>query len=502
MNIGNRVGYQILSGGDSTFRTFNPRLNSFNQINVFEATDEEILLAVELAENAFYEFSKISGFKKSLFFRDIVQLIESKELELYELYCSESGLDQTRAKVELTRTKNQILNFATMVASDEWRFCASEIADENRVPIKPELVKGLFPLGPVVVFGASNFPFAYSTIGGDSISALAAGCPVVFKSHPLHAGTGDLMAKIVVEAAFKNGMPEGVFSNLNSNDYSLGEKLIENPKIKAIGFTGSINGGKAIMRLAQKREEPIPVFAEMGSSNPVIFLPSVLRDSAELWSVNLSNSITNSAGQFCTKPGLLFFVKDEFSLKFIEMLVKEVESKDFQCMLSSSMCDNYNRLLNEREGFVKLNSKQGEVKANFAKPTIGICNSSIFLENEFLAEEVFGHFSLIVECENLDSLRSCVSSLKGQLTGTILSNSDKELMETGIIDLLQLKVGRMIYNGVPTGVEVVESMQHGGPFPSSSESQTTAVGLDAIYRFVRPICFQNYNHELLPEFLK
>ncbi len=502
MNIGNRVGYQILSGGDSSFQTFNPRLNSFNQINVFEATDEEILLAVELAESAFFEYSKISGFKKSLFFRDIVELIEIQEQELFNLYCSESGLDQERAKVELTRTKNQILNFATLVASDEWRFCASEIANENRVPIKPELIKGLFPLGPVVVFGASNFPFAYSTIGGDSISALAAGCPVVFKSHPLHAGTGDLMAKIVVEAAFKNGMPEGVFSNLNSNDYSLGEKLIENPNIKAIGFTGSINGGKAIMRLAHKREEPIPVFAEMGSSNPVIILPSVLKDSAELWSVNLSNSITNSAGQFCTKPGLLFLVKDEFSMKFIELLVNDVVSKDFQCMLSTSMCANYNKLLEDREGFVKLIAKQRDVKPNYAKPTIGICNSSVFLENEFLAEEVFGPFSLIVECEDIDTIKRCVSSLKGQLTGTILSNSNEELIESGIIDLLQLKVGRMIHNGVPTGVEVVESMQHGGPFPSSSESQTTAVGLDAIYRFVRPICFQNYNHELLTDFLK
>jgi alpha-ketoglutaric semialdehyde dehydrogenase len=502
MNIGNRVGYQILSGGDSTFQTFNPRSNNVNQITVFEATDEEILLAVELAENAFYEFGKISGSKKSLFFLDIVQLIERQELELYELYCSESGLDQARAKVELTRTKNQILNFAALIASDEWRFCSAEIADKNRIPPKPELVKGLFPLGPVVVFGASNFPFAYSTIGGDSISALAAGCPVIVKSHPLHAGTGDLIAKIVIQAAIKNGMPEGVFSNLNSNDYTLGEKLIENPKIKAIGFTGSINGGKAIMTLAQKREEPIPVFAEMGSSNPIIILPSVLRDSADLWSVNLSNSITNSAGQFCTKPGLLFLVKDEFSLEFISMLVKNVVSKDFQCMLSSSMCYNYNKILKEREGLVKLNSKQGDVKPNYAKPTIGICNSSIFLANEFLAEEVFGPFSLVVECENIDSLKRCISSLKGQLTGTILSNSNKELFETGIIDLLQLKVGRMIYNDVPTGVEVVESMQHGGPFPSSSESQTTAVGLDAIYRFVRPICFQNYNYELLTNFLK
>lgn len=502
MIVGNRVGYQILKGGNSSFQTLNPRLNEFNDVHIYEATDDEIILAIELAESAFYEYSKISGFKKSLFFQDIVQLMESQERELYELYCCESGLDQERAKVELTRTKKQILNFASFIASDEWRFCSSEIPDKNSVPSKPELIKGLFPLGPVVVFGASNFPFAYSTIGGDSISALAAGCPVIVKSHPLHAGTGDLIAKIVIQAAIKNDMPEGIFSNLNSNDYSLGEKLIENPKIKAIGFTGSINGGKAIMRLAQKREEPIPVFAEMGSSNPVIILPSVLRDSAGLWSMNLSNSITNSAGQFCTKPGLLFLVKDEYSTELIDMLVNNVVSKDFQCMLSSSMCSNYNKILKEREGFVKLNYRQGDVKPNYAKPTIGICNSSVFLENEFLAEEVFGPFSLVVECENIDSLKRCISSLKGQLTGTILTDSNEELIETGIIEILQLKVGRMIYNGVPTGVEVVESMQHGGPYPSSSESQTTAVGIDAIYRFVRSICFQNFDHKILPEFLK
>jgi alpha-ketoglutaric semialdehyde dehydrogenase len=502
MNVGSRVGYQILFGGDSTFQTFNPSLNSFNEITVFEATDEEILLAVELAESAFFEYSKISGLKKSLFFRDIVQLIENREQELFDLYCSESGLDQARAKVELTRTKNQILNFATLIASDKWCFCSSENADENRIPPKPELIKGLFPLGPVVVFGASNFPFAYSTIGGDSISALAAGCPVIVKSHPLHAGTGDLMAKIVIEAALKNDMPEGVFSNLNSNDFTLGEKLVANSKIKAIGFTGSISGGKAIMKLAQKRLEPIPVFAEMGSSNPVVILPSALKEFAASWAVNLSNSITNSSGQFCTKPGLLFLLKDEFSSNFIKLLIEEIKSKDFQCMLSSSMCKNYNRLLEEREGIVKLISKQGDVLPNYGKPTLGICSSKVFLGNEFLAEEVFGPFSLVVECEDIDELKRCLNSLKGQLTGTILSNSNKELMESGIIDLLQLKVGRMIFNGVPTGVEVVESMQHGGPFPSSSESQTTAVGLDAIYRFVRPICFQDYNHQLLPHFLK
>jgi NADP-dependent aldehyde dehydrogenase len=501
MIIGNRVGYRVLTKGESRFQTFNPRLNSLNKGCVCVAADHEIELALELAKNAFHEYNNISGLKKSQFFLEIVRLIECHELELFELFCSESGLEKERASVELTRTKNQILNFAKLIESDQWRYCSDDTADLTRIPPKPKLVKGLFPLGPVVVFGASNFPFAYSTIGGDSISALAAGCPIIVKSHPFHAQTGDLMAEIVLEAALNSGIPEGVFSNLNSDDYSLAEKLVLDSRIKAIGFTGSINGGKAIMNLVQKREVPIPVFAEMGSSNPVIVFPSIFESSAEKWTSNLALSITNSAGQFCTKPGLIFILNHGKSNDFIQQLKNGVLSKDFQCLLHPTILRSYEKQLIEKGTIISIYKKEGEKLPNFVSPSIGICSSEVFLENEFLGDEVFGPFSLIVKCETILDLKKCIYALKGQLTGTILSDSIDEVRYSKIVEELRCKAGRMIFNGVPTGVEVVQSMQHGGPFPSSSDSQTTAVGLDAINRFVRPLCFQNYPEELLPDFL-
>lgn len=502
MNIGNRIGYQVLSNDEHRFQTFNPRLNSLNKGFIYAASEAEIELALELAELSFHEYNHISGCEKSKFFIEIVRLIECHETELFDLYCSESGLEKERAIVELTRTKNQILNFAKLIGTDEWRYCSTEMADLNRTPTKPKLVKGLFPLGPVVVFGASNFPFAYSTIGGDSISALAAGCPVIVRSHPFHAQTGDLMAKIVLEAASNSGMPEGIFSNLNSDDYSLAEKLVLDSRIKAIGFTGSINGGKAIMNLAQKRQVPIPVFAEMGSSNPVIVFPSIFETSVGKWVSNLALSITNSGGQFCTKPGLIFILNNEKSEDFIQQLKSEVLSKDFQCLLHPSILRSYEKQLAERGTIITTFEKKGEKLANFANPAIGICNSDVFLENEILADEVFGPFSLIVKCDSLLELIDCINFLKGQLTGTILSDLTEEVVSSNLLEQLRSKVGRMIFNGVPTGVEVVQSMQHGGPFPSSSDGQSTAVGLDAIKRFVRPLCFQNYPEELLPDFLK
>lgn len=503
MKVGNRIGESIYLEGNVVFQTVNPKTNELSSDVFYQATDFEIDKSIDLAVSSFEKYRMVSGTDKATFFKEIIRLINDKKLDLIEVYCRESGLDEERANVELNRTINQILNFSKLVENDDWRICEIDSSENEKKSSRTDIRKGLFPLGPVVVFGASNFPFAYSTIGGDSISALAAGCSVIVKSHAFHAGTSDLMASIVIQAAKNTKMPVGIFSHLNAKDYTVGEKLVLDERIKAVGFTGSIKGGKAILALNQKRKESIPIFAEMGSLNPVIISPLFSKEELSNCADRLANSITNNAGQFCTKPGLIFIIESENSSFFIEELTSKVLQKDFQCMLHTTIFENYEKLISERQNLIELKQNAvEEVKINFVRPSIGICDSTGFLNNENLKDEVFGPFSLIVKCESIEDLKKCLLSLEGQLTGTILSNEGEFYFDSEIVYLLQNKVGRLIFNGVPTGVEIVASMQHGGPFPSSSDSRFTAVGIDAIKRFVRPIAFQNHPSFLLPDFLK
>ena len=502
MIIGNRIGYKISSLGKTIFQTFNPRLNQCNEEHFVEAIDSEIEEALFLAKKAFEEYQFFSGEQRNNFLKEIHSQICLNEKTVIEFYCKESGLTEIRAQVELNRTKQQLLNFADLILIDEWRSIRHESPDYNRHPVKPELKKALFPIGPVVVFGASNFPFAYSTIGGDTVAALAAGCSVVFKSHPMHAGTSDLMASLVIKAAQRTGMPEGIFSHLNTKDYLVGEKLVQHQFVKAIGFTGSVKGGKSILELVGKREELIPVFAEMGSSNPVVVLTNkVNTDKIENWTDLLAESITNSAGQFCTKPGLLFVLNDDLLDSFKDHLISKTLSKDFQCMLHPDMHNHFQALVDQRRDLIEVIEKQGNPNPNFAKPTLGFCSGKVFLANPNLQDEVFGPFSMMIVCDSMEELLLALSSLHGQLTGSIFCEEEVIQENIGIIIRMQSKVGRMIFNGVPTGVEIVSAMHHGGPYPASSDSRFTAVGIDSIKRFVRPVSFQNYPEKLLPSFL-
>ena len=502
----NYIGNNLSAKGAKTYKTFNPQLNLENE-NVFvEATSEEINQAAALAAEAFKSFRRISGEKKAEFLNAIADEILALDNDLIQTYCSESGLPEGRAKGERGRTIGQLRMFAELVKEGSWVEASIDTAIPNREPMpKPDLRKMLIPLGPVVVFGASNFPLAYSTAGGDTAAALAAGCPVIVKSHPMHAGTGELVASAIVKAAHKTGMPNGVFSNLNSSGIEVGVQLVQHPQVKAVGFTGSIRGGRALFDLGSKREEPIPVFAEMGSINPVVILPKALNSRGEGLAKTYAGSITLGTGQFCTNPGLLLGVKGESLTSFIQNLSKEIIKIEPSCMLHPNIIGAYenNKQKALAQPEISVVADYGdEVQTNYARQTITTVEGHIFLKNPALHQEVFGPYSLVVECENVKQLEAIILNLEGQLTGTLISDNDEASQYPELISALQNRVGRLIYNGVPTGVEVCPSMNHGGPYPASTDSRFTAVGIHSIKRWVRPFSYQDWPNALLPDQLK
>ncbi|MAC87352.1 MAG: aldehyde dehydrogenase (NADP(+)) [Gammaproteobacteria bacterium] len=502
----NYIGNLLSAKGDITFKTFNPILNTENDSIFHEVSNDELEEAVNLASSAFKEFRKTTGKQKAVFLNAIADEILALDDRLIETYCSETGLPAGRAKGERGRTIGQLRNFANLVSEGSWVEATIDTADTERAPApKPDLRKMLIPLGPIVVFGASNFPLAYSTAGGDTAAAFAAGCPVIVKSHPMHAGTGELVASAIVKAGIASGMPNGVFSNLNSRGIEVGVALVKHPKIKAVGFTGSIKGGRSLLDLATKREEPIPVFAEMGSVNPVIILPEALHKNGKSLAKTYAGSITLGTGQFCTNPGLLLGIKSAELTAFIQNLGKEILQIKPSVMLHPNIIGAYEVSKNNtmaQSNIEVVAQYQDEVQPNFARQMITTVEGQTFLENSTLHQEVFGPFSIVVQCEDSHQLEKIISQLEGQLTGTIIAENDEIATYSKIIDALQNRVGRIIYNGVPTGVEVSQSMVHGGPYPSSTDSRFTAVGINSIKRWVRPFSFQDWPNSLLPDELK
>ena len=502
----NYIGSKLTANGTKTYKTFNPQLNIENDTTFFEATSEEINEAVNLASEAFKEFRKISGKQKATFLNAIADEILALDDELVQTFCSETGLPEGRAKGERGRTIYQLRSFASLVEQGSWVEASIDTAQQDRQPIpKPDIRKILVPLGPVVVFGASNFPLAYSTAGGDTAAALAAGCPVMVKSHPMHAETGELVASAIVKAAQKTGMPNGVFSNINSSGIKVGQQLVKHSGVKAVGFTGSIRGGRALLDLAAQREEPIPVFAEMGSVNPVVILPKALETNGDNLAKTYAGSITLGTGQFCTNPGLLLGIKGEALNSFISTLSNEIVKIEPSCMLHPNIIGAYES--NKAKALAQpdisvVADYETEVQSNYARQTITTVEGKTFLENTTLHQEVFGPFSMVVQCEDANQLEEIISKLEGQLTGTLIAGKDEASKYSGVIDALQNRVGRIIYNGVPTGVEVCPSMVHGGPYPASTDSRFTAVGVTSIKRWVRPFSFQDWPNNLLPDELK
>tara|TARA_B110000091_G_scaffold140166_1_gene149803 strand:- start:2868 stop:4445 length:1578 start_codon:yes stop_codon:yes gene_type:complete len=502
----NFIGNKLSANGTKTYKTFNPELNTENAIVFTEATAQEIDDAVNLAASVFKEYRTVSGINKAEFLNAIAEEILALDDVLIKIYCSETGLPEGRAKGERGRTIGQLRSFANLVAEGSWVEATIDTAQPNREPMpRSDIRKMLIPLGPVVVFGASNFPLAYSTAGGDTAAALASGCPVIVKSHPMHSGTGALVASAIIKAAEKTGMPNGVFSNLNSSGIEVGQQLVAHPKVKAVGFTGSINGGRALLDLASKRAEPIPVFAEMGSINPVIILPKALENRKADIAKTYASSITLGTGQFCTNPGLLLGIKSDALTSFINNVSEEITKINPSCMLHPNIKKGYisnkEKVVSQDKVTVTANYSSN-VQNNYAAQAIVTVGGKTFLENPTLHLEVFGPFSMIVQCENASELETVIASLEGQLTGTVISDANEVANYPAVIAALQNRVGRIIFNGVPTGVEVCESMVHGGPYPASTDSRFTAVGIGSIKRWVRPFSYQDWPNDLLPNELK
>ena len=501
----NYIGNQLSEEGTVVYKTMNPKLNSDNSWSCTEATSDEINRAAELSWQAFKVFRNTTQSQRAAFLNAIADEIEALGDELISTYCLESGLPEGRAMGERGRTMFQLRSFATMLATDDWRLTSHDKADPTRQPIPMvDIRKSVLPLGPVAVFGSSNFPLAYSTAGGDTASAFAAGCPVIVKSHPMHAGTGELVASAIIKAAEKTGMPNGVFSNLNSKGIEVGVQLVKHPKVKAVGFTGSIKAGRALYDIANARPEPIPMFAEMGSINPVVITQKALEAKGSHWAQTYAGSITLGTGQFCTNPGLIVAIDSPELDSFAKELAAKIVEIDSMCMLHPNIKSAYSKLKSDvtsQEGVQVLTSTL-DPEPNFADQSIAMVDGAKFLENSNLHTEVFGPFSIIVKCENESQLLQIIEGLEGQLTGTIIAEDEDVASLGSIVDELQQRVGRILFNGVPTGVEVCPSMNHGGPYPASTDSRYTAVGTDAVKRWVRLISYQSFPNQLLPNELK
>ena len=502
----NYIGSQLKASGTKSFKTFNPQLNKENAEVFIEATQDEINEAVSLSNQAFATYKNCSGKEKANFLNAIADELLALGETLLDQYCSESGFPKGRAEGERGRMIGQLRSFAEMLEEGSWVQATIDTAVKDRQPApKEDLRKMLVPLGPVVVFGSSNFPFAFSTAGGDTASALAAGCTVIVKSHSMHIGTGEMVASAIIKAAQKTNMPEGVFSNLIGGGTTLGVSLVKHPLVKGVGFTGSIRGGRALFDLAAQRPEPIPVFAEMGSINPVVLLPNALKENSKKWATAFAGSITLGAGQFCTNPGLLIGVKGDSLNAFAEDLAEAIEKIQPFCMLHPSMQTDFEdgvAKMIAQKGVSKVAKYEGTVAPNYGAQTVLSVDGKTFLENKLLSHEVFGPFSIIVQCDDEKQLLEIVNQLDGQLTGTIIGEENELKAHTDVVTAMQNRVGRLIFNGVPTGVEVCPSMIHGGPYPASSDSRFTAVGIHAVYRWVRPFSYQNWPNDLLPKELQ
>jgi NADP-dependent aldehyde dehydrogenase len=473
------------------FQTFNPQLNDFNPERYNSSTQEDVELALEKSQKAFLSYSKSNPTLRSQLFLQIVQELETAKSTIEAFYCSESGLSKTRFEVEFTRTIFQLTSFSDFLLNN-WKQLETFTQASHNLPSLRKIQQAI---GPVLVMGSSNFPLAYSTIGGDSVAALAAGCPVIVKAHPMHVGTSLEVSNCILSAIRKLRLEEGIFQHLIDDGFEVATQLITDARIQAVGFTGSIRGGRAIMDLASKRKSPIPVFAEMGSANPVVFLENGFEEKINHFAPLFAGSICNDAGQFCTKPGLFFIPSGEKGDELAARLTAEVmDSRPF-LMLHPSIKNNFERLKKERSIFSPKTfiEKDGELHPMQGKPAILTIDSKLFINETTLQEEVFGPFALIIRYENLEDLSQCLNQLHGQLTGSIISKTTTDATFIAVLNIFSQKVGRIILNAIPTGVRVDEAMNHGGPYPASSDSRFTAVGTQSITRFLRNLTFQNFD---------
>jgi len=499
----NIIGDALSGDGSILFYAENPANGARLEPGFHEASEKEIWHAIEKAEQAFQTYRNKSGRQRAEFLEAIAEEITALGDELIVRCMEETGLPEARLKGERGRTVGQLKLFASYLRDGAWVEARVDKADPDRTPPKPDIRSMQRALGPVGVFGASNFPLAFSVAGGDTTSALAAGCAVVFKAHPAHPGTCEMVGTAIQRAVHRSGMPEGTFSMVHGKSTAVGLAIVRHPLIKAIGFTGSFRGGKALFDVANSRPVPIPVYAEMGSTNPVFILPRAMRERKDNIARDLAASVTLGVGQFCTNPGLVFYQDEKHD--FADSLSKVLRESAPGVMLTSYIQEAY------EAGVTKLSKTKGvrtlvEGKAKgdgcYAPAYLFQSTAETFLSDHSLEEEVFGPSTLSVTVDNKEQLLNIARQLGGHLTATIHA-TDEDLDEyRELITVLEQKVGRIIINGYPTGVEVTHAMVHGGPFPATTDSRSTSVGTDAIKRFARPVCYQSFPQSLLPEELK
>jgi alpha-ketoglutaric semialdehyde dehydrogenase len=470
-----------------------------------DTTVAEINKVMEKAWKAFHAYRKLSLKQRADFMRAIAAGLDNAPDELIPTAMQETNLPEARLRNEKTRTVFQLTSYAAACEKGEWLEARIDTANPDRNPPKPDVRKMLVPLGPVVVFGASNFPFAYSTAGGDTACALAAGCPVIVKAHPAHAGTSEIVAQIILKAAQQLGLPEGIFAHVHGASFEVGKALVTHPYTKAVGFTGSYGGGKALFDWANQRKEPIPVFAEMGSINPVWLLPGKLQQSAADIAKLYAGSITLGVGQFCTNPGLIIGIDGAPLQEFITALGNEIKQVAPGTMLHPGIAKAYGEkksaALSQQEVTTVAESATAPV-ANQGVPAIASATGKAFLNNPVLHQEVFGPYSLVIRCADIPEMLQVAKHLEGQLTATLMATEQDILEQDELVEAVQNICGRFILNSVPTGVEVCLSMHHGGPFPATTDARFTSVGADGIKRFARPVSFQGWPDSLLPAELK
>ena len=499
------IGSRTVQGSVGEVRAINPETGETLEPAYAGATREQLDEACRLAAEAFDSYRGTDPEARAAFLERIAQNILELGDELVERCVAESGLPRARIEGERGRTIGQLRLFAQVVRDGRYLNARIDPAQPDRKPLpRPDVRSRMIPLGPVAVFGASNFPLAFSVAGGDTASALAAGCPVVAKAHPAHPGTSELVGRAIQQAVAASGLPEGVFSLIFDSGYEIGQALVADPRIKAVGFTGSRRGGLALMKIAQDRPEPIPVYAEMSSINPVILFAGALEERGPQIAQAFVNSLMMGAGQFCTSPGLILGIEGEGLDSFTRAAADALQEAAPGTMLTPGIhqayCAGVEALARHDRVETIARGKAGHNHQGQAG--LFATSADAFMADEQLREEVFGSSSLIVRCPDEPALAGVVESLEGQLTAALhMSERDHEDARK-LLPVLERKVGRILVNGFGTGVEVNHAMVHGGPFPSTSDGRSTSVGTMAIDRFLRPVAYQDLPDALLPEELR
>lgn len=507
------LGHSIINGkpretAGAEFRAVDPATGERLDPVYHSAEIEDVDLAANLAGEAFATFGKLSGKERGRFLRSIAAGLEGIRSELVNRAHRETALSVPRLQGEAARTINQLRLFAEVTEEGSWAMARIDPAQPERKPFaRSDIRSVLRPLGPVAVFGASNFPLAFSVAGGDTASAFAAGCPVIVKAHSAHPGTGEMVAQTICQSVRECGLPAGTFSILFGAGSHVGAALVQHPAVKAVGFTGSLGAGKALMQLAAERPEPIPCFMEMSSVNPVYVLPEALKRSWMQIAAGLFGSFTLGVGQFCTKPGMVFLPRNDDADALVAELTELVRKGMPATMLTPGISKSYKAGVGQREGNALVEvlshpaAREG-IGAVDVMPVLFQVNASDLKRDPHLEQEIFGPTTLVIRYKDVGELVELTQSLEGQLTAT-LHGTEADIAAYGeLLSVLEGKAGRLVMNGFPTGVEVCHAMVHGGPFPATSDSRHTSVGTQAVYRFVRPVCYQDFPQAALPSELK